>query len=262
MQIEDQTSEAVASQAQPETPAKCEEFPKDSAINMKVSVVDVLSNYSVPGMLVGFTPGEIAICVSERLEEHRMVAVHLTSFSFEGQVLYCQNRDAEFEAHISIDDVNGQGLRRTPRFPVTVPAELLPPDGPAVAIMIRDISRDGLGIESPCALQTGRTIAIVSGTVFVFAIVRHCQPIADGLFRAGVEMHHLFSRSGEDVMPERRSGFVRGLLRKCLPGRSGQELESSSADGKRSDLWGRDRMLGSHSLLVRSTDGSAWPIER
>jgi len=224
VQIEGQAIEPVANQTPAETPATCEEFPKGSAISLKVSVVDVLSNYTVPGLLVGFTPGEVAIRVSERLEEQRAVAVHLTPFSFEGQVLYCQTSDNEFEAHVSIDDVD-KGLRRTPRFPVTVPAELLPADGPAFAITIRDISRDGLGIESPCALETGKTVVIVSGTAFVFAIVRHSERIADGLFRAGVEMHHLFGRSSEEVIPERRPGVVRTLLAKCLPGRSRQELD-------------------------------------
>lgn len=243
MQIEGQTTEAVANRTQAETPATCEEFPKGSAISMKVSVVDVLSNYTVAGLLAGFTPGEVAIRVSERLEEQRAVAVHLSPFSFEGQVLYCQNSDDGFEAHISIDDVD-KGLRRTPRFPVTVPAELLPADGPAFAILIRDISRDGLGIESPCALETGKTVVIVSGSAFVFAIVRHSEAIAEGRFRAGVEMHHLFARSREEVVPERRQGVVRTLLAKCLPGRARQDLEITWTQGTRTDLRRPNGALG------------------
>jgi PilZ domain len=202
VQSENSVSEPVAKHA-PNGPSAGGQFSNNSAISIKVSVIDVLSNYTVAGVLVGFTPGEVAIQVNEPLSADRTVAVHLTSFSFEGQVLYCETKGAEFEAHVSIDDVDGTGLRRTPRFPVTVPAELLPPDGPPIAITIRDISRDGLGIELPCAMETGRTVAVVSGSVFVFAIVRHCRPAPNGLFRAGVEMHHLFAKPGTDLTPDR-----------------------------------------------------------
>jgi len=254
--MKDQTIELLANQARSEAPALCEEFPKDSAISLKVSVVDVLSNYTVPGVLVGFTPGEVAIRVNERLEEQRTVTVRFTSFSFEGQVLYCQNSEAEFEAHISIDDVD-KGLRRAPRFPVTLPAELLPSDGPAISIVIRDISRDGLGIESPCRLQIGRTVAIVSGAAFVFAVVRHCQPTAHGLFRAGVEMHHLFARPSDELIPNRQPSGLASLLRKFVPCRSCEEPETTSPDGTTSKLWNGGRMLASHRLSVHGSNGSS-----
>lgn len=101
---------------------ECDVFPCDIALSVPVMVVDVLSNYTVPGVLAGFTPGEVAIRVREALSEERIVAVQLKSFSFEGQVLYCQSSGAELEAHVSINDVDRTGLRKTPRFPVTVPA--------------------------------------------------------------------------------------------------------------------------------------------
>ena len=127
------------------------------------------------------------------MSQDRTVEVQLNSFSFEGRVLYCGRSQPLYESHISIDDISGAGLRKAPRFPVTIPAELLTP-GTLVAIVIRDISRDGMGLESPLAVEVGQPIAIASGPAFVFAVVRHCQPISGGLFRARVEMHHLFER--------------------------------------------------------------------
>jgi hypothetical protein len=179
----------------------------ERALKIPVRVIDILSNYTVLGLLVGFTPGEVAVLVDEPLSEARTVEIRLNSFSFEGQVLYCGRSEPHFETHISIDDIEGAGLRKAPRFPVALSAELLSPDGVPVPIVIRDISRDGMGLESPVAVEVGQPIAIASGPAFVFAIVRHCQPISGGRFRTGVEMHHLFERPEPPV-----DAAPRGLL--------------------------------------------------
>ena len=167
---------------------------RDNTLHLPIRIVDVLSDYTVLGVLIGFTPGEVAILVDETLSEQREVEVHLDPFSFAGQTLYCRPNGEQYEAHVSIDDLQGAGLRKTPRFPVMIPAELLLPSQDSVVITIRDLSRDGMGIESPIPLKAGQPIAIVSGPAFVFAIVRHCQQMPRGVFRAGVEMHHLFEK--------------------------------------------------------------------
>jgi len=164
----------------------------EDALQIHVRIVDLLSNYTVSGVLLGFTPGEVSILVDEPLSEQREVAVWMNAFSFEGQTLYCRPNEARYEAHISIDDIQGAGLRKTPRFPVMIPAQLLAPGGDPLVITIVDLSRDGMGIDSPIHLKAGQPIAIVAGPAFVFAIVRHCQQTPEGTFRAGLEMHHVF----------------------------------------------------------------------
>ena len=166
-------------------------------LNLQVQVVDFLSGYAVRGVLQGFTPGEVTISVGEPVDEQRMVTVQLNSFSFEGQTLFCGPRDNQFEVHISIDDVEANGLRRAPRFPVKLSAELSLPRAEPVPVTIVDISSDGLGIELPVSVETGQPIAVTTGSVFVFATIRHCRQLSEGLFRAGAEMHHLFQRSVE-----------------------------------------------------------------
>ena len=187
----------------------------DGNLQLEVRVIDLLSDYTVSGELVGFTPGEVAILVDESLSEQREVAVHFAEFSFEGQTLYCRPNGNRYEAHVSIDDIQGIGLRRTPRFPVMIPAKLLLPDVEPVAITIRDLSRDGMGILSPVLLKAGQPIAIVSGPAFVFAVVRHCQETTGGLFRAGVEMHHLFERPPQSES-EQGQAAANGLFRKTF----------------------------------------------
>lgn len=179
--------------------------PKEDLLRIEVRIVDVLSNYSIPGVLISFTPGEVAVFLDEPLSEQRTVAVHLHNFAFEGQTLYCAPYENRYEVHVSIDDLEGRGIRRSPRFPVSLPADLMRPNGDPVAITIRDISRDGMGIELPLAIEAGQPVAIASGPAFLFAVVRHCQAISPGVFRAGVEMHHLFERPLPPVQPPQPS---------------------------------------------------------
>jgi PilZ domain len=197
----------------------------DKLMQIEVRVVDVLANYAVLGLLVGFTPGEVVILVKEAMSDERVVAVHWNAFSFEGQILCCTPQDQEYEVHISIDDTEGAGLRREPRFPVVIPAELMQPDGIPVGVTIRDISRYGMGIDTPLALEVGRPIGIASGPAFVFAVVRYCRPSSNGTFRAGVEMLHLFEPKRIETKPVRRSIFS-GLLNRWFCRRSDPSANS------------------------------------
>jgi hypothetical protein len=183
-------------------------------LELEVRVVDFLSNYSVRGILEGFTPGEVTISLSEPIAEQRSVTVHLNSFTFQGQTLYCRPKEEHFELHVSIDDGEINGLRRSPRFPVKLPAELFLPHAEPVAITIVDISSDGLGIELPVLLAKSQPIAIASGALFVFAIVRHCRQLSEGIFRGGAEMHHLFERNVELVGTTPRSTFLQRIFGK------------------------------------------------
>lgn len=203
------------------TPAASElvEDTHDLPFGLEVQVVDFLSGYTVLGILEGFTPGEVMVSLPEMVSEQRAVRVHLDSFIFAGETLYCRPKGSQYEAHITIDDAEENGLRKVPRFPVRFPAKTFPPHGGAVDITIVDISGDGLGIETPMPVEVGQPIAISSGSVFVFAVVRHCRRLSEGLFRAGVEMQHLFERSGEVAADNTRPGLLGKVFGKRLAGR-------------------------------------------
>jgi hypothetical protein len=178
---------------------------------VEVRVVDLLSGYAVGGILEGFTPGEVTISLTERVSEQRTVAVHLDCFSFIGETLCCQPRLSQFEVHISIDDTAKTGLRRAPRFPVGIPGRMFRSFAILAEIMIVDISRDGLGIESPVPLEAGQPIAIATESVFVFAGVRYCRQVGEALFRAGCEMHHLFERPARPPADPVRSSLLKKI---------------------------------------------------
>jgi hypothetical protein len=179
------------------------------ALGLQVRVVDFLSGYTVSGVLEGFTPGEVTVMLGEPMSEQRTVSIELNSFVFEGETLYCGAKQGGYEIHISINDVGRTGMRRSPRFPVSFPGHLFSARANAVAITIVDISREGLGVEVPVQLDPGQPIAISTGSVFVFAVVRHCRPAPRGLFRAGVEMHHLFEMPAKPAEEQTGSGILR-----------------------------------------------------
>jgi hypothetical protein len=187
------------------------------SMELEVYVVDFLSNYTVRGLLEGFTPGEATIILGEPVEEQRAVTVRLNSFTFEGRTLYCRPREDQYEAHISIDDVEATGVRRAPRFPIKLPARLLLSSVGALAVTIVDISRDGLGIDSPVPLETGQAIGIECGSVLVLAIVRHCRELPGGIYRAGAEMHHLFEKAVQLPSESPRSSFLQRVWGKRSP---------------------------------------------
>jgi hypothetical protein len=187
-------------------------LPRRWPLGLEVRLVDFLSSYAVQGILEGFTPGEVSILLNEAVSEQRIVTLHLNSFVFEGHTLYCRPRQDQFEVHISIDDAETTGLRRAPRFPVEVPAALLLAHG-AVAMTIVDISSDGLGLKLPIALEPDQPIAVATESVFVFAIVRHCRRVSEGVFRAGAEMHHLLERHVELPKDSPRSNFLQKLFK-------------------------------------------------
>jgi hypothetical protein len=166
----------------------------DWVLGLNVDVVDFLSGYAVEGVLQSFIPGEVTVLVREQMTEHRSVTVQFDSFVFEGETLFCRPKDNGYEAHITIDDVEKSGLRRVPRFPVRMAAHLFPQKSGPVPITIVDISREGLGLELPMAVEIGQPLAIGTGPVFVFATVRHCRSVSPGLFRAGVDIQHVLEK--------------------------------------------------------------------
>jgi len=198
------------------------------SLELEVYVVDFLSNYTVRGLLEGFTPGEATIVLSEPVEEQRAVTVRLNSFAFEGRTLYCRPKEDRYEAHISIDDVEATGVRRAPRFPVKLPGHLLLSSVGALAITIVDISRDGLGIDLPVPLATGQEIGIQCGSVLVLAIVRHCRELQDGIYRAGAEMHHLFEKNVQPPPESPRSSFLQRVWGKGSPKGTGTYNSTSA----------------------------------
>jgi hypothetical protein len=156
-----------------------------------------------------FTPGEVILILDDKITAGTRVTIQLNTCSFTGDILFCEPSGSRYEAHVSFDDVDATGLRRTPRFPVSIPARVfssaseMPLDGTIV-----DVSGEGLGIELPAPLPMQANIAVQSEENTALGVVRHCREISSGLFRAGVQLHHIVRKDPDLEKASAESGWM------------------------------------------------------
>jgi hypothetical protein len=159
-----------------------------------------------------FTPGEVILLLDDRIVEGTHVTIQINNTSFVGHILFCAPSGSRYETHVSFDDTDATGLRRTPRFPVSIPARVfsvesdIPLEGKIV-----DVSGEGLGIELPMALPKQTNIAVQSEETTALGVVRHCREISAGVFRAGVQLHHIVRKDPDLEKAAAESGWMNKL---------------------------------------------------
>jgi hypothetical protein len=159
-----------------------------------------------------FTPGEVVLLLDDQIAAGTRVTIQLNNASFTGDILFCAPSGSRYEAHVSFDDVDATGLRRTPRFPVNIPARVfssasdVPMEGKIV-----DVSGEGLGIELAAPLPAQAHVAVQSEENTALGVVRHCREISSGLFRAGVQLHHIVRKDPELEKASAESGWMNKL---------------------------------------------------
>jgi hypothetical protein len=163
-------------------------------------------------VLQDFTPGEAILLLDDQIPAGTRVTIQLNTSSFAGDILYCSPSGSRWEAHVSFDDVDATGLRRTPRFPVSIPARIFcsASDDPVDARIV-DISGEGLGIELAEALPKDANIAVQSEENTALGQVRHCRELSTGLFRVGVQLHHIVKKDPELEKASADSGWMNKL---------------------------------------------------
>ncbi len=167
---------------------------------------------TLPAVVQDFTPGEVIVLLDDEISGGTRVTVQMNCCSFVGDVLYCEPSGSRWEAHVSFDDVDATGLRRTPRFPVSIPARIfsgataVPVDGRIV-----DVSGEGLGIELAEPLPMQNNIAVQSEENTALGVVRHCRELRSGLFRVGVQLHHIIRKDLDLEKAAAESGWMNKL---------------------------------------------------
>lgn len=147
-----------------------------------------------------FTPGEVILLLDDHLTAGTRVTIQLNTASFAGDILFCEPLGSHFVTHVSFDDVDATGLRRTPRFPVRIPARIFAGTAELpLEAMILDISGDGLGIEIAEPIPAQTNIAVQSEENTAFGVVRHCRELPSGRFRAGVQLLHIVRKDPDLV---------------------------------------------------------------
>jgi hypothetical protein len=170
----------------------------ERALLLDVEIIDCLSGYTVRGILESFVVGEARVRAPELLPEQRSVTVRMSGCVFSGDVVYCRARDAAYEAHITIDDFDNNGLRREVRLPVRIPGHLLSVGPIPLPVVIRDISGQGLRIETPVTVQVGGSVVLTTGRALIFGIARYCHANSETGYRVGIEMQHVLEKSYVD----------------------------------------------------------------
>lgn len=181
-------------------------------IGLEVRVKSPTWEVGVGAVLQDFTPGEVILLLDDPIEAKTVVAVRANTCSFHGEILYCKASGRRWEAHVSFDDVDASGLRRSPRFPVRIPARLfVSGSGGPVEAMILDISGEGLGVEMGRAVPVPANVAVESEEAVALGHVRHCREAGPGVFRAGILMQHIMKRDGGLMRAAAESGWMSRL---------------------------------------------------
>jgi hypothetical protein len=164
------------------------------------------------GVMQDFTPGEVILLLSERIAPGTHVTIRVSTACFHGEILFCNPEGSVWETHVSFDDVDATGLRRTPRFPVRIPARafIRGHEGP-IEGWILDVSGEGLGMELPKPVPVHSNIAVQSEESMALGEVRHCRELSSGRFRVGVSFHHIMGKDPEDERVLSQSGWMSKL---------------------------------------------------
>jgi hypothetical protein len=158
-----------------------------------------------------FTPGEVILLLDDQIEPGTHITVQINDCSFAGDILFCAPRGSRYEAHVTFDDVDATGLRRTPRFPVSIPARVFSLMIDPLEGSIVDVSGEGLGIELPAPLPMQSNIVVQSAQNTALGVVRHCRKLPSGVFRAGVQLHHIVGKDPDLEKASAESGWMNKL---------------------------------------------------
>ncbi|MGA2877919.1 MAG: PilZ domain-containing protein [Bryobacteraceae bacterium] len=205
--------EKIEGQKPAETPSPgSSEKPLTRGLQVEARLTAPTWEIGLSAVVHDFTPGEVILLLDDQIAAGTRVTVQLNTSSFVGDILFCSPNGTRYEAHVSFDDVDATGLRRTPRFPVSIPARIFsssseePLDGKIV-----DVSGEGLGVELAAAIPMQTNIAVQSEENTALGVVRHCRELSPGRFRAGIQLHHIIKKDPDLEKASADSGWMNKL---------------------------------------------------
>jgi hypothetical protein len=182
-------------------------------LQMEARVTAPSWEIGISAVLQDFAPGAVMLLLDDKIAAGTHVTIQLNTCSFTGDILFCERRGSRYEAHVSFDDVDRTGMRRSPRFPVSIPARVFSntSDGPLEGRIV-DISGEGLGIELAVALPLQSNIAVQSEENTALGEVRFCRELLSGRFRTGVRLLHIMRKDPELEKAAAESGWMTKLV--------------------------------------------------
>ncbi len=146
-------------------------------------------------------PGEVHFLSSEPVASgSRAEAEFDEECRVNGEIVGCLKSGEHYLLSFRCDDSE---RRREHRFPVNQPGWLLPslaPDSPQVAVLLRDVSRNGVGVDVPDLLPLKSAVVLKTLECFIFGTIQYCIPHEFG-FKAGIHIDEIFFR-GQDFDPQ------------------------------------------------------------
>jgi hypothetical protein len=145
---------------------------------LPVSVTNASWGIGMSGVFVDFTPGEVKLVLEGIVSIGTLIDVHISECEFPGEVLYCQRREEGFETHVSINDSDESGLRRTPRFPVRISATVSSGNWASPTPLSSSTFRArAWGLKPSVQLPTTGTVAVESESNLALGVIRHCREV-------------------------------------------------------------------------------------
>lgn len=192
-------------------PAQSAPNPPAPGLQLEARVKAPTWEISIAAVVQDFTPGEVILLVHDHIAPGTHVTVQLSTSYFDGEILLCARTGSGYKAHVSFDDVDATGLRRTPRFPVRIPALVFAnTTGASIEGTIVDISGEGLGMLLAGPVPVAANVAVQSAECVAFGVVRHCRERSPGRFRAGIQLFHLL-RHDPDLAKASESSWINWL---------------------------------------------------
>ena len=168
---------------------------------------------SMTGRMVRFLPEEAIVRSSASLTDGSPIELEFKSSTLHGQVLYSIPDNDAYQIHIHLVEHDDQGLRKSPRFHVEIPALLwLGASDDSLSATVLDVSCDGLGLSIATPLMIGETIAIDWESQMGVGVVKHCRKQSENNYAAGVELYHVMARTRKRKPSSPISRFFHFLL--------------------------------------------------
>ena len=181
-------------------------------LQMEARITAPTWEIGISAVVQDFSLGAVMLLLDDQITAGTHVTVQLNTCSFTGDVLFCAPKGGRYEAHVSFDDTDAIGLRRTPRFPVRIPGRTFSSSSDVpLECTIVDVSGEGVGIDLAAALPLQSNIAVQSEENTAFGEVRYCRQQASGLFRVGVQLHHIVYKDPELEKASAESGWMNKL---------------------------------------------------
>jgi len=167
------------------------------SLGFGIPVVMKSSSLNLVGIIEEIRPHAVSILVREAVAEGTAVSIEFGAVSLESTIITCQPCGSKYLACAVMLDSGECDRRSAERFPVTLEIRIWRAisDSPLDAAVV-DVSAQGLGLELSTSLDNGETVMIESASNTAFGVARHCTPLCDGRFHAGVEVFHVMPKEG------------------------------------------------------------------